>query len=268
MNTDRPLFLRMGRPASKTIRKPENLPGDFLQTGPRGIGKRLQQPRIKTESLDSRCPGIFFRRALEMPEELILIRHGEVGEEHRGVFIGKTDVPLSSKGKRQADRLRMYLESRPRAVILSSPLRRCMETAEIAAEPLGLRVEVDEDLCEIDFGRWECLSFDEIAAANAGAVEGWARYDRDFAFPGGERIGDFLDRISRVGNRLVSHGAESAIAFTHGGVIRALICHFLKLAPRNYLLFEVSPASVTSIRLFKEGGVLTGLNMRCHLEGA
>jgi alpha-ribazole phosphatase len=201
-----------------------------------------------------------------MLEELILIRHGDIGQEFKGIFVGKTDVPLSVEGKLQAERLRSYLESRPRSAVLSSPQLRCRETARISTEPLGFSVEIDKDLREIDFGRWEGLTFDEIVSVDSSAVDGWARYDRDFTFPGGERIGDFLNRISAVGERLASRGTGQAIVFTHGGVIRALICHFLKLAPRNYLLFEVRPASITTIRLFEEGGILTGLNQWCHLE--
>ena len=201
-----------------------------------------------------------------MLEELVLIRHGDIGEEFKGIFVGKTDVPLSAEGKLQAERLRPYLKSRPLTAIFSSPQQRCRETARIATEALGLPVEVDEDLREIDFGRWERLTFDEIVSLDASAVDGWARYDPDFTFPGGERIGDFLNRVSAVGERLASQGTGRAVVFTHGGIIRALICHFLKLAPRNYLLFEVRPASLNTIRLFEEGGVLTGLNQWCHLE--
>lgn len=201
-----------------------------------------------------------------MLEELILIRHGDIGQEFKGIFVGKTDVPLSAEGRRQAERLRPYLESGPLTAVLSSPQLRCRETARIAAERLGLPVEVDQDLREIDFGRWEHLTFDEIVSVDSSAVDGWARYDRDFTFPGGERIGDFLRRVSAVGDRLASRGTGRTIVFTHGGVIRALICHFLKLDPRNYILFEVRPASITTIRLFEQGGILTGLNQWCHLE--
>ncbi|HET6491240.1 MAG TPA: histidine phosphatase family protein [Syntrophales bacterium] len=202
-----------------------------------------------------------------MPEELVLIRHGDIGKEFKEIFVGKTDVPLSAEGRLQAERLRPYLASGTRSAVLSSPQLRCRETARIATEPLGIAVEVDNDLREIDFGRWERLTFDEIVAADPGVADGWARYDPDFTFPRGERIGDFLSRISSVGDRLASRGADRTVVFTHGGVIRALICHFLKLAPRNYLLFEVRPASVTTIRLFEQGGILTGLNQWCHLEG-
>lgn len=202
-----------------------------------------------------------------MYSDLILIRHGEIGDKYRGTFIGKTDVPLSDKGKFQSERLRTYLKPRSSTAVLSSPLQRCRETARISMEPFGLPVEIEKDLREIDFGFWEGLSFDTIAAMNNGAVKGWVDFDRDFTFPGGERIGDFLDRMARVGGRLASLDAGSTIVFTHGGVIRALICHFLNLSPRNYLLFEVHPASVTTIRLFEHGGILTGLNVTSEIGG-
>jgi len=201
-----------------------------------------------------------------MCADLILIRHGEIGDEYRGAFIGKTDMPLSEKGKCQAERLRAYLKPQFRTAILSSPLQRCRETSQIAMEPFGLQVDVEEDLREIDFGLWECLFLKKITEDYAGAVEALTRFDRDFAFPGGERIGDFLDRMARVGGRLMSFDTERVIVFTHGGVIRALICYFLKLPPRNYLLFEVRPASVTTIRLFENGGILTGLNIMSGIE--
>ncbi len=196
---------------------------------------------------------------------LTLIRHGKVGDEYRGAFIGKTDVPLAIEGRRQAQRLKKQLRPlsnpAPGSIILSSPLQRCRETANIAAEGLDIPIQFDDDLREIDFGEWEVLTFEKIAATcNSSEIAGWAKFDRDFAFPGGERIGDFLDRVKRAGERLATLDSESAIVFTHGGVIRALICHYLKLDPRNYLLFDIRPASVTTIRLFENGGILTGLN--------
>lgn len=208
-----------------------------------------------------------------MCTDITLIRHGKVGDEYRGTFLGKTDVPLAIAGRRQAqmlnELLRAFLKARPGSIILSSPLQRCRETTNIAAAGLNIPVQFDDDLREIDFGEWEVLTFEKIAATcNSDEIAGWAKFDRDFTFPDGERIGDFLDRVARAGERLAALDCESAIVFTHGGVIRALICYFLKLDPRNYLLFEIGPASVTTIRLFENGGILTGLNNFFSVEEA
>jgi alpha-ribazole phosphatase len=53
---------------------------------------------------------------------------------------------------------------------------------------------------------------------------------------------------------------EKIVVFAHGGVIRALVCHWLSLDPSNYLMFDVRPASITTIKLFEMRGVLVGLD--------
>jgi broad specificity phosphatase PhoE len=201
-----------------------------------------------------------------MAKRVILIRHGDLGEACRGVYIGRTDVPLSEGGKRQAAALAGEIGRLDGAHILCSPLLRSRETAEIAIGAVDA-CDIDSDLREIDFGRWEGMGFTEIAAADdPTAVERWAALDEDFAFPGGESIGDFSKRIGAVARRIAADPAGTVIAFTHGGVIRYLICRFLGLEDRHYLLFDVRPGSVSEVLLDGGRGVLTRLNDRCHLE--
>jgi broad specificity phosphatase PhoE len=130
-----------------------------------------------------------------------------------------------------------------------------------------LAAEADTELREVDFGDWEGLSFVQISILDADGVSRWDRWDPHFAFPGGERLRDFLGRVDRVAQRLASVRTENVVVFTHGGVVRSLICHYLGLDSRKYLLFDVAPASVTTIRLFDGRGVLARLNDCCHLKG-
>ena len=145
------------------------------------------------------------------------------------------------------------------AHILCSPLLRTRETAGIALGA-GRDLHHDDDLREIDFGRWEGMSFAEIAAADPAAVDRWAALDEDFAFPGGEGIGAFRERIGAAAGRIAADPAGTVVAITHGGVIRLLICRFLGLDYRHYLLFDVRPASISEIRIEGGRGVLTRLN--------
>ncbi|HBB17049.1 MAG TPA: histidine phosphatase family protein, partial [Syntrophus sp. (in: bacteria)] len=78
---------------------------------------------------------------------------------------------------------------------------------------------------------------------------------------------DFGKRIGAVAGRIAADPAETVVAFTHGGVIRYLICRFLGLEDRHYLLFDIQPGSLTEISVEGGKGVLTRLNDRCHLEG-
>jgi alpha-ribazole phosphatase len=211
----------------------------------------------------SKGAGIFF--GLTMKKRVILIRHGDLGETRRGLYIGRTDVSLSEGGRRQAAALAGELGRLSGAHLLCSPLLRTRETAEIA---LGApdACDIDPDLREIDFGRWEGIGFAEIAAADPAAVERWAALDEAFAFPGGERIGDFRKRIGAVAGRMAADPAGTVVAFTHGGVIRFLICRFLGLEDRHYLLFDVRPGSLCELLLEGERGILIRLNARCHPE--
>ena len=193
-----------------------------------------------------------------MTQTLILVRHGAAVGSRPGVLCGRIDPGLSEAGRRQAAGLQGMMARFPEARLVSSPLKRARETAEIAAG-VGRPVEVDSDLQEMDFGEWEGLSYDEVAARYPEAVAGWAEFRHDFGFPGGETLIDFAGRIERVAQRLGSTETGTAVAFTHGGVIRALICHFLGLPLRDYLLFDVSPGGVATIRLWGERGVLTAL---------
>ena len=99
--------------------------------------------------------------------------------------------------------------------------------------------------------------FSEIRDSSSEEVERWARLSPDFAFPGGESLRDFLDRVRRAADRLASDRAETVLAVTHGGVIKFMLCHLLGLEPQRYVAFEIAPASLTVVRLFEGKGVLT-----------
>jgi len=202
-----------------------------------------------------------------MSERLLMIRHGESETRYKGRYIGKTDADLSAKGQKQAEALAALLPAFRDVFFLTSPLRRARQTAEFAiglAKPL----EIDENLREIDFGLWEGLSFAEIEAAYPAEVVNWAAQGDDFLFPEGENTASFRKRIATAANIIVSNPAETTVVFTHGGVIRFLICHFLGLPSRHHLSFEISPTSLSEIMIHHGKGVLTRLNDQHHLKGS
>lgn len=196
--------------------------------------------------------------------EVLLARHGETGPELRGRFVGASDVALGEAGRAQAAALGRRLRGERFDRFLVSPMARTRQTAEpLAAE--GRALEIMEDLREVDFGAWERLSFEEIARRDPEAVARWSAFDPEFGFPGGESLAGFAARVRRAAEAIETMQAGRVLVVSHGGVIRALLCHWLGLSPRDYLLFEVQPASLTTVRLFGARGVLTGLNDRSHL---
>ena len=131
----------------------------------------------------------------------------------------------------------------------------------LAEEPL-----YDERLREIDFGRWELQTFADIAVQDKELLAAWNQY-LDFVFPEGEAVAAFIERVKAMFTVFsgmagsIGSGTDTVAVVTHGGVIRTMICLALGISPRNYLLFDVQPASLTVLDLFSEGGVLRGLNL-------
>lgn len=185
------------------------------------------------------------------------MRHARTSPDMVGKLIGSTDQPLDPAGRLQARGLAGRVAKWRPQRCYASPMLRCRQTAgEIAG---GLGVQFDENLREIDFGRWENRRFEELAATEPELVSRWAEYDPDFAFPGGESLGDFGQRVSVAADRLIQDEADTVLAVTHGGVIRAMLCRLLGLSPRQYVIFEVGYGGIAVVHLYDGKGVLAGL---------
>ncbi|MGD0094543.1 MAG: histidine phosphatase family protein, partial [Planctomycetota bacterium] len=203
--------------------------------------------------------------ATATPCLLLLARHATCGTSG---FIGASDVSLSPEGRKQAAALARVVAAKKVARCFCSPMKRCLETAAAALAGTALKPEVDDDLREINFGRWEGLRFEEISRRDPEYVWRLAHFDRDFAFPEGEAVGTFLERVRRAVGRMAACPEQPVLAFTHAGVITAAICQLLGLYPWQYVLFQIQHASVTTLQVFGFRGVLAGLNERGEGLGA
>ncbi len=199
-------------------------------------------------------------------QRITLIRHAEAQPAIADApLASRRDAALSALGRWQAQCLSRPLATLGKTLVYASPLPRALETAKTAAQAAKLSFETDSALCEIDFGEWEGLTFEEMARRDPERIAAWGRFDPEFAFPGGERLGDFVARVQALGRRLRALD-QPVTLITHGGVIRTLICVLLNLDPRHYLLFGADCASISQIDLFEAGGVLIRLNDTCHLD--
>jgi alpha-ribazole phosphatase len=208
-----------------------------------------------------------------MPTRLFLLRHGPTSASP-GCFAGSSDVPLSGQGLTRLNNIRAQLKDID--CWYCSPMLRTRQTLQhLQNLDLGCQVGepvYDERLREIDFGRWELQTFSDIVAKDKEQLAAWNQY-LDFVFPEGEAVSAFIQRVeamlavfSGMGNSTgtstsASSSANTVAVVTHGGVIRTMICLALGISPRNYLLFDIQPASLTVLDLFSKGGVLRGLDL-------
>ena len=151
---------------------------------------------------------------------LVLLRHGETDGESSVRFHGSSDVDLSAEGRAQMQRAAALLGRLP-DLVAASPLRRSWRSAVIAGE--GARVRLEPDFREIDFGRWEGLTKDEIRARDPVLFEDWQKRAPGFEYPGGELRGAFRERVQRGLERLLGENARDALLVLHKGVIRTLV---------------------------------------------
>src|ERR1035437_3063871 len=132
--------------------------------------------------------------------ELWLIRHGETEWSAEGRHTGRTDLPLTARGRERAAALGKYLAGTKFAAVLCSPMRRARETCEIAG--FGAQAVVDDNLCEWDYGVYEGKTTQEIQAE----IPGWSVWKDPIV--GGETV----EHVGERADAVIAHAlAASAV---------------------------------------------------------
>lgn len=149
--------------------------------------------------------------------DIYLLRHGETDWNREGLLQGHTDISLNENGRRQVEDTVRKLCGLEMDYIVSSPLKRALESAKIAASGLHYpkeRIVVEEMLIERSFGEGEGLSIEERAA----------RYS-DCDYPGMESQEDLIKRAGQAFYKTVNacQGAARILLVAHGAVLFALL---------------------------------------------
>ncbi len=193
-----------------------------------------------------------------MNKELYLLRHGAT--PLNGLYVGSTDVSLADEGREQVLRTGRILASTHIDLVFCSPMKRCRESMELLS--LDASFEIIDNLREIDFGRWEGCSFQEISNTDQQLIENWQTTGEAFCFPDGECVKSFNKRVELFSRKIVSSTEERILIIAHGGTIRHLLCIFLDLSPEKKMIFEIQPGCFSTVTLYDDLGVLTSLNVK------
>jgi broad specificity phosphatase PhoE len=161
---------------------------------------------------------------------LLLARHAQSEWNRVRRFQGANDVGLSDVGRAQAEALGRAVRSGYRvAVAYVSPMRRALETAEIALAGTDIRRIPVPDLRELSLGEWEGRTVDEVRALEGNPYHAWVRAPLDCPPPGGEALPEVCTRVLRAIDRIgASHrNGDDVLVVAHGGVISVYLCHLL-----------------------------------------
>lgn len=209
---------------------------------------------------------------------IILVRHGRtvLTESHKLSGRGGEDPQLSELGREDAKKVAAELAKVGKSsvfarllaptAIVSSPIARTRETAEVIAQQLGLAVSLEDDIAEIAFGDWDGLTNQEVASRWPEQYNAW-RGDVQIAPPGGESLSDFDQRVQRGRARILSeYEGQTVVVVSHVMPIRG----FLKAATAAdwpiYWRASVAPCSITILRFWgEEAAEITVVNHSTHL---
>jgi len=190
---------------------------------------------------------------------ILLVRHGETAANRDRLALGRADPPLTDTGLTQADALAAALRGTAMGRVVCSPLTRAQQTAAPIADALGVRVEVDQRLVEMDYGEWDVRSFSEFPPED---LARWRR-DASFAPPGGESLLAVGERVGAWCAEIVD--GPPTIAVSHVSPIKAAVIWAMAADPLLAWRMRLDLASISRIESGGGRTALVGFNDTAHL---
>lgn len=191
--------------------------------------------------------------------EIILVRHGETEWSRTGRHTGRTDIALTPAGVRQARALAVPLAGCGPSTVLTSPLRRAVDTCRLAG--LSGNAEVRDELAEWDYGAYEGITTEQIRRRRPG----WSLW-RD-GVPRGETAEAVAARVAPLLAQL-REAHQDVVIFSHGHLLRLLAAGWLGLPAVDGRLFALSTATVSRLGWEHETAVILSWNQPCQFGRA
>ena len=193
---------------------------------------------------------------------LFLLRHGEVEKTGAGRhYIGQGDLPLSARGRVQAEAWSAYFATVELDRIVCSDLSRCLETARIIGAASQQTPRARPELREIALGAWEGQSFAAIQGGDPQAFQQRGRRIAEHRPPGGESFRDLDRRVWPFFEEQLRHPQSRTLVVTHAGVIRVLLCRLLGMPLENLFSIDIAYGTLSIIAIRQDGVRLQALNL-------
>jgi broad specificity phosphatase PhoE len=194
-----------------------------------------------------------------------LVRHGQTAWNKEEVFRGRADIPLNETGRKEALLTGQYLKVVKVDSLYSSPLSRAVETAEAIARYQGKEVQISDGLIDIDFGRWQGVSHEEVKERYGDLYRQWKDTPHLVRFPGGESLEDVRERALRVIHEVITdHTSETLVMVSHRVVNKTGLCGLLGLDNSHFWQISQDTGCINLLE-FGEEFTLRRLNDTCHL---
>ena len=198
---------------------------------------------------------------------VILARHGQTEWNRVERFRGRADLALDEVGLRQAEALAgRVVGCWPVAALYSSPLRRALMTAQPLAQRLGIPVQPADGLLDIDYGRWQGLSLEEVRRENTALYRDWLERPQRARFPGGEGLEEVRLRVvAAVEMAAAEHGGGMVVFVSHKVVCMVLLCAMLGLDNSHFWQIGQDVCALNVFEVEDGEARVTLVNDTCHL---
>lgn len=189
-----------------------------------------------------------------MSDQLLLIRHGETEWARDGRHTGRTDIPLTDRGRDEARLAASTLRDWSIDAVFTSPLVRARETAQLVG--FGERAVVDDRIVEWDYGDYEGRRTLEVRET----IPDWSVWTHPIH--GGESVDAVGDRADAFLDELDGRPGN-VVVFAHGHFLAILIARWCALAPVEGRRFSLATATVSLLGHHREDRVVRAINHRC-----
>jgi broad specificity phosphatase PhoE len=196
---------------------------------------------------------------------IYLVRHGQTNWNREEVFRGRADIPLNETGRKEALLTGQYLRGVVVDSVYSSPLSRAVVTAEAIAHYHDRKVQILDGLIDIDFGRWQGISHEEVREKYGKLYRQWKDTPHLVGFPGGESLKEVRKRALKAIKSIIrDHVDETLVMVSHRVVNKIVLCGLLGLDNSHFWQIGQDTGCINILE-FAEGFTLRRLNDTSHL---
>jgi probable phosphoglycerate mutase len=225
---------------------------------PESLIEEVENPVAAEEPASIQAQARGWSAAAGTPTTLVLVRHGVTAHTTEKRFSGglaSANPGLSDDGRAQIRATAEWLAPIADRVdaVVSSPVRRTRESAEIVAELLGKPVEMEPGFAEMEFGAWDGMTFAEVAERHQADLDAWLG-SLDVPAGGGESFRAVEERVLAGLQRVLdAHPGGTVVVVSHVTPIKTLVAHAVDAPLASVFRMELSPASVSVVSFFAGG---------------
>ncbi|HXN13642.1 MAG TPA: histidine phosphatase family protein [Candidatus Acidoferrales bacterium] len=191
----------------------------------------------------------------------LFMRHGETAWNREGRVMGRNPIELDAEGRAQVTASIPFARLLKPELIVTSPLARARQSAEIIAAGVGsVPMAEDPQLSEVLYGRWEGMVYDDLI--HDADYLNYRDHPLDTPTPGGETIAQVQSRGVEAVRRAVGDNNDKRILFvSHGDIIRTILCYFMRLELAHFRRIRVDNAAFSGFQLVGDFAEMKFLNL-------